>query len=158
MRQDNYILALAHFGEMLLEYTNLSKEYERTLHNYGLQEACGMDIMFNHMEIHVLSAIAETPGIAAQDLAVRFYRTKSAISQMVKFYLKHGLIVKRENPQNARIHNLFITDIGRIAVENHAKHEEEVFKKLLPHYTDFSPEEIEKACKAIEIFIETLKT
>ena len=151
------VAELSNFSETLLEYVHLSREYERTLHNYGLKEAFGMDVMFTHMEIHVLAAIANNPGIAAHDLAVRFYRTNSAISQMVKFFVKHSLIIKRENPQNARINNLYVTDIGRIAVENHAQHEETLFTNLLPIYEDFSPEEIKKSRLAVQLFIETLK-
>ncbi|MCD8223282.1 MAG: MarR family winged helix-turn-helix transcriptional regulator [Clostridiales bacterium] len=151
------ITVLANLSEILLEYTHLSKEYERTLHNYGLQEAFGLEIMFNHMEIHVLSAIAETPGIAAQDLAARFYRTKSAISHMIKFFVKYKLIIKQENPLNARINNLYITDIGRVAVENHAQHEAKIFQKLLPDYEEFSVEDLETTYKAIQIFMQAFK-
>lgn len=148
---------LSRISELLMEYVHISKDYDRILHNYGLKEAFGMDIMFNHMEIHMLSAIQENPGISAQELSVMFYRTKGAVSQILKFLAKEGLIIKRENPQNARVNNLYTTEIGRVACENHARHENEIFRDMLPYFDEFSQEDFDKLEKAIKILMRYIK-
>lgn len=150
LSSNKQIKRISTLGEQLLSYTHCSKDYERTLCNYGLKDAFGLDVKMNHMEIHILTAIHETPGIAAQDLASKFFRTKSAISQITKFLIKEGLIIKIKNPQNARINNLYVTEIGRVACNNHADHENAIFEKLLPVFKDYSEQDFEKIYKAIE--------
>lgn len=149
---------LSHISELLMEYVHSSKDYDRVLHNYGLKEPFGMDIMFNHMEIHMLSAIQEHPGISAQELSVMFYRTKGAVSQILKFLTKEGLIIKRENPRNARVNNLYTTEIGRVACENHARHEMEIFQDMLPLFEDFSQQDFDKLETAIKILMRYIRS
>lgn len=158
MQSDERLEALSRISELLMEYVHISKDYDRTLHNYGMKEAFGMDIMFNHMEIHMLSAIQENPGITAQELSVKFYRTKGAVSQVLKFLAKEGLIVKHENPRNARINNLYITEIGRVACENHTKHENAVFQDMLPSFEDFSQADFDKLETAIKILMRYIRS
>lgn len=154
---DERLAQLSHVSELLMDYVHLSKDYDRALYNYGLTGAFGLDINFNHMEIHMLSAIQENPGISAQELATMFYRTKGAVSQIVKFLAREGLIIKRENPQNARINNLYTTEIGRVACKNHAEHEKAIFQSLLPAFDDFSQEDFEKLERAVTVFLNYFK-
>lgn len=157
MSHEERLASLSHISELMMDYVHVSKDYDRVLHNYGLKEAFGMDTKFNHMEIHMLSAIQKNPGISAQELSAMFYRTKGAVSQIIKFLAKEGLIIKRENPQNARINNLYTTEIGRVACENHAKHEDAIFRDMLPHFDEFSQEDFAKLETAIKILMRYIK-
>lgn len=148
---------LSHISDLLLTYVHLSKDYERTLKNYGLKEAFGINVELNHMEMHMLAMIHNHPGISAQELAVIFNRTKGAVSQSVKRLTHEGLIIKHENPQNARINNLYTTEIGAVACRNHAAHEAELFENMLPQFESFSLQDLDRVAQIITIFSETLK-
>lgn len=152
LTNEEKISILIDIGESLLKYVHLSKDFERTTKNYGLKESFGLNIQLNHMEIHMLAEIWKHPGISAQELAEIFNRTKGAVSQILKRLNNEGLIIKRENPQNARFNNLYATELGIAACKNHAQHEESLFESLLPRFDEFSRQDLDRVMQAIHIF------
>ena len=151
------LAVLSQVGDLLLSYAHLSKDYERFPHNYGLKEAFGIEINLNHMEMHMLAVIQKQPGISAQELSVIFNRTKGAVSQVIKVLAREGLIIKRENPNNARINNLYATEIGLVACRNHELHEEEFYSRLMTRFEHFSVQDLERVLEALSIISEYLK-
>ena len=152
--EHNRITTLALFAEHLLFYSHASKEYEREILNYGLKEAYGKDIIFSHIEIHILSAIWENPGISAQELAAKYFRSKGAISQVVKRLEKEGLLTKEKNAANERVNHLFVTPMGQVACKNHALQEEKIFQR--PEFSSLSLEEVQKADEILMIYFKSL--
>lgn len=146
------IAALEQLSELLLKYVHLSRDFERVPNDYGLGEGT----VLSHMEIHMLSEVWKNPGITAQELGERFNRTKGAVSQIVKKLGGEGLLVKRENPENARYNNLYVTERGCAACENHEKHERELFEKMLPQFADFTHEDFACVRKTLQTFADSL--
>lgn len=152
--EKNRITALSTFAEHLLFYSHASKDYEREILNYGLKEAYGKDIIFSHIEIHILSAVRENPGISAQELAAKYFRSKGAISQIIKRLEKEGLLTKEKNMSNERVNNLFVTPMGQVACKNHALQEEHIFQR--PEFLSLSLEDVQKADEILMIYFKSL--
>lgn len=156
MTGEERVAALAQLSELLLKYVHVSRDFERVPSNYGLREAFGLGTVLSHMEIHMLAEIWKNPGITAQELAERFNRTKGAVSQIVKTLCREGLAVKRENPQNARFNNLYVTEQGRVACENHERHERELFERMLPQFESFTQADFAAMQQMLRIFADAI--
>ncbi|HJG31605.1 MAG TPA: MarR family transcriptional regulator [Collinsella ihuae] len=64
------------------------------------------------MEVHTLTYIEEHPGTTITELAAYWHKTKSALSQLVTWLSKQGLVEKRRRENNARVVGLFPTERG----------------------------------------------
>lgn len=71
------------------------------------------------LEIRIIMIIKESPGITATDICKRWCRTRGAISQMLKKIEQKGFIYREKDPQNDRIHCLYVTDWGVDAVNEY---------------------------------------
>lgn len=142
--ENEKLSALTNLMELLLTHTQASTDYERFTHNYGLYEAFHIDIQLHPREIHVLKAVYDNEGISSNELTRIFRRTKGAISQIIKVLEKNQLIIKKSNPDNYKIINLYTTEIGRVACVNHDSTEAELYRALLSNLPDYTVEEFQR--------------
>lgn len=136
---------------LLLHYL-VSQDYESRARDYGLNGLLHQEVPLHSIEIHLLTAINANPGISAQELAQKFFRSKGAISQRIKVLTKYGLITRETSPENHRVSLLYTTEIGKIACRNHDAYDRSrhlVYSDLLK---DFSVEEID-ACRRIVLLL-----
>lgn len=148
--------AIGKLQDNLLLHSLVSHEYEIQPRDYGLKEVLGLDIRLYPIEIHLLAAINENPGISSQELAARFFRTKGAISQRIKVLSGYGLITKSTNKENHRISNLYVTEAGKLACSYHLRYDTEHYSKYLELLSSFSSEEIETCSRIILILTRAL--
>ena len=71
------------------------------------------------LEIHVLTDINDKPGITVTEIAQKWKRTTSAISQIVKYLYDMDLLYRVRNESDGKVNNLFITDLGKELVLMH---------------------------------------
>lgn len=154
MKSDDRATILAGLAEHLLFYSHASHDYEKKNLNYGLKEAFGCDIIFSHIDIHILTAVWRNPGITAQELTVKFSRSKGAISQILKRLEKEGMLIKKKSATNERSNNLFVTPMGQVACKNHELEEQQIFQR--PEFSNLSLEDVKKADEVLTIYLHSL--
>lgn len=140
--------AIGKLQDNLMLHALVSHEYDSQPRDYGLNEALGLDIQLYPIEIHLLAAINENPGISSQELAIKFFRTKGAISQRIKVLSKYGLVTKSTSKENHRVNNLFVTETGKLACSYHSRYDTAHHIKYMESLRAFSSDEIE-ACASI---------
>lgn len=118
---------------------------ERIIHKYAQiekmpQKYCG-DLMLSQSEIHIIVTIGDQPGIGITQLAKMRGITKGAVSQMVYKLVAKGLVIKKISPDSDAAVNLFLTEKGEQAREEHRKMHEsksEMFMKLMSSISEES--------------------
>ena len=100
------------FVSTYYEHTNISRDY-------GTGESHSMT------EVHMLTRIADHPGITVTEMSQRGNRTKSAISQVVKRLEEKGLVEKRKAADNGSRTLLYATEKGRQLSECHKAYDVE---------------------------------
>lgn len=139
-------LDLSEYGRTDLIFDFVSTYYERTniSRDYGTGESYSMT------EVHMLTRIADHPGITVTELSQRGNRTKSAISQVVKRLEEKGLVEKRKAADNGSRTLLYATPGGQQLSDCHKAYDVEhgaAFDAMLA---------AEKGEQAVEQFYEVL--
>lgn len=137
---------LSEYGRTDLIFDFVSTYYERTniSRDYGTGETYSMT------EVHMLTRIADHPGITVTELSQRGNRTKSAISQVVKRLEEKGLVEKRKAADNGSRTLLYATPSGQQLSDFHKAYDVE-------HGTAFDAMlAAEKGEEAVEQFYEVL--
>jgi DNA-binding MarR family transcriptional regulator len=104
------------------------EEVDKRVRNYGT------DVPVFNAEIHMVSVIAENPGIHVSGLASHFDITKGAVSETVAKLVKKGLIRKEADANNLSRLLLFTTEKGETAHISHMRYHamvEEMTKRIL---------------------------
>lgn len=131
----------------LYEFILVFYDYLYTKHNYG------DGIPRTMIEIHILTEINDNPGTTITNLARKWHRTTSAVSQIIKNYVNLGLVTRSRNKKDGKINNLFITKKGKELVNNHKKYDIEHINDLINTFLEQSSvEEIKSFFKLVSIF------
>lgn len=85
---------------------------------------------YSPAEVHMITRIAENPGITVTELARRGNRTKGAISQVVKRLEEKGLVEKRKNTENCSRTLLFATEEGRRLGQCHKERDQQRIEQM----------------------------
>jgi DNA-binding MarR family transcriptional regulator len=88
------------------------------------QTPCGQPVAI--AEAHTLLELSGEPGLSQNGLAARLRLEKSSVSRVVTTLEKRGWVVRKRNPQDTRIVQVYLTDAGReaaaqLAVSRQAK-------------------------------------
>lgn len=75
-------------------------------------------------EVHTLKVIAQFEGITQKELTEKMFRTKGATSIMINKLEKKGLVVRREDKDDARLLRLYLTEEGRTVNNSHIQYDE----------------------------------
>lgn len=122
---------------------------ENTAKDYGTGE------MMYTAEMHILSYIADNPGILSVQLARDWNRTKGAISQIIKKLETKELIYKVKESGNKNQLRLFVTEKGMELDKAHKKFDEECFRLLTDKMKEsFTEEEMESGFYFMKRMIE----
>lgn len=102
----------ARYRELNDQHNNLYQfvlgynDFIYSLHDYG------HDTPLTMIEVHTLTYIEEHPSTTVTELAAYWHKTKSALSQLVTWLAKQGLVEKRRREDNARVVGLYPTERG----------------------------------------------
>lgn len=110
--KDNFKIIDAYMEEVY-QFVLLYYDYMYLKKDYG-------DFMKKTMlEDHLLSDICDYPGITTTELANKWHRTTSSISQTISKFVDAGYVLRKTNENNRKIYNLYITEIGEKYVLKH---------------------------------------
>lgn len=85
---------------------------------------------YSPAEVHMITRIAENPGITVTELARRGNRTKGAISQVVKRLEEKGLVEKRKAAENCSRTLLYATEEGRRLGQCHKERDQRRIERM----------------------------
>lgn len=101
-----------HLGYWLRVVSNhVSAAFARRLHGQGVTVA----------EWGVLRELHHVPALAPSHLAERMGMTRGAISKLADRLVAKALVIRQDNPQDARAHSLMLTAAGRRLVPRLAR-------------------------------------
>lgn len=93
-------------ADKLYQFVVLYNTYINQVRDYGTGEFISM------VEIHILTIIADHPGITASQLSIKWGTTKGAISQNLKKLEMKELIFRQKESDNAKTVHLYPTERG----------------------------------------------
>lgn len=82
----------------------------------------GTNVPIYHTEIHIVSAIAENPGIHVRGLAEYFRYSSASVSEVIRKLEKKNLVRKETYSKNRSRLSLYVTKKGELAHEEHQKY------------------------------------
>lgn len=128
----------------LLKIIARYEKFMKTARNYGT------DVPIHYSEIHMISAIAENPGIHISGLAKHFGHTRGAVSEVVAKLEKKDLLVKEVDPENLSRLKLYLTKKGEGAHREHRRYHGMVNDLILKILKGMPPGHVE----AIRTFLQ----
>lgn len=114
--------------DLLVDFVLTYYDSMNTVHDYGTGDEYSMT------EVHMVTRIADHPGITVTELARRGERTKSAISQVVKKLEEKGLVVKAKQAGNGSKTLLYVSPEGQVLSDLHKAFDQEhgsLFDRML---------------------------
>ena len=113
----------------------------------------GSGLKFNTIEIHILTGIANHPGITVTRLAEVWGRTKGAISQIVKKLEAKGFVYKEPDPKDRKAAHLFVSEEGMVHVRAHMSYDEESSRHTIETLGErFSKKDIESFFEILSVY------
>ena len=112
---DPYIQRLGkhHICFALLSLTNQFYRLERQCRNFGT------DVEIHLAEIQMIMTIHNAQGIHVNGLAEKLRITKGSVSEMLRKLERKGLVRKEKDPLKMTRLNIYLTDKGLLAHQNH---------------------------------------
>jgi len=97
-----------------LEKTSCLFRFYQATHTYQgvLRDYMGNGVLMGQAEAHLLTEIADNPGITTTQLASRWKKTAAAISQTVTKLENKGMVERQRTEENALYVYLYPTDLG----------------------------------------------
>lgn len=131
---------LSQLYEKYDEFNQIVYNFVLTYYNYIYREKdYGTGDKLKMIEVHIVSDIADTPGITAQDLAKKWDRTPAFISKTLRILEDLGYVEQKINPKNRRFNILSLSEKGKHLDLLHKKFDIESIrttnKALLEHFT-----------------------
>lgn len=105
--------------DLLVDFVLTYYDSMNMAHDYGTGDEYSMT------EVHMVTRIADHPGITVTELARRGERTKSAISQVVKRLEQKGLVVKAKQAGNGSKTLLYVSPEGQVLSDLHKAFDQE---------------------------------
>ncbi|MCC8139365.1 MAG: MarR family transcriptional regulator [Lachnospiraceae bacterium] len=126
-------------------------EYINTPRDYGTGEMIGM------VEVHILTMIADNPGITVTEASKLWGRTLGAVSQTVSKLVKRELITREKEKGNAKTIHLYATERGQQLATAHKIFDNlDITETLHDLLQKCSLEEIDTFYKVLHVYNELL--
>lgn len=136
-------LSLYEIAEIFQLYTILT-ESRKTSNEYGDGEK------YTAIEAHMMNYIDDHPGCTVTEIARKWNRSQSSVSQIVRKLKKRELLYFVENEDNATIRNMYLTEKGKRATFYHKRFDRYVWHRMLNHLLEkFPPEDLNIAFHVI---------
>lgn len=139
-------------ADLLYDFVILYHNYIYSQHTYEAEN-------FNMMEIHTLTYIDDSPGITATQLAKRWHKSKSAISQTIKKLMEAGYVEKRHLECDKKSACLYVTEKGKRLSTVHKAYDIADITQTAAYLAEqCSEEDLDAFYRIIEQYIKLLKT
>jgi DNA-binding MarR family transcriptional regulator len=105
-------------------------------HHFGTKE------LLYTSEIHIVDLIGRNPKINVSEVAERLGVQKSAIPKVIRKLVDKDLVVRSVPPQNRKMVQLELTELGWVAYRAHITYHETINRDLIDHFNHCSQEEM----------------
>ena len=134
-------------AETLYEFVDLFTLYKVTERDYGNNTTLSM------VEVHIIVAIDQNPGITLTELARIARRSKSFISQVIKKAEMANYITRTQQEDDNKKKRLLLTPAGKKLAAEHRAFDERALTKTYNYLLrDCTPEEIESFYKVMRTY------
>lgn len=117
----------------------------------------GTGDMLNEVETHIITAIADNPGITITSLTNIWGTGLSALSQMITKLEKRGFVERKKLEGNAKNNCLFVTEHGQKISNAHKLHDIELITKSMKKITDkYSTQELDTFYQMLNEFADLI--
>ncbi|MEZ3486473.1 MAG: MarR family transcriptional regulator [Lachnospiraceae bacterium] len=134
-------------ADVLYHFVTTYSNYIHQARDYGTGQ------IINMAEVHILTMIADEPGITTNVLARKWKCTKAAVSQNVKKLEQKKLVYRIQDETNKKIFHLYVTDEGGRLALAHKRFDildiVETKEELLQSCTE---EELDTFYKVLEVY------
>lgn len=115
----------------------------------------GTGELYHTREIHMLSYIADHPGISPSEAARHWNQTRGAISQMLRKLTDRGLIRTVPDENDRRSSALYVTPKGELLDHKHKEYDTMIIEKYLDLLRSlYSDEEIQLAYRVLNSWVD----
>ena len=129
--------------EEYYRYTDASFQFIQTYLSSEPEKDYGTGDKVTQTEAHMLTMIADNPGIVAAKIAYQWCRTNGAISQIIKKLRKKELIQVKQDKGNMKNLPLYVTKKGGKLSDAHKSYDAEKFEEtIVVLEEDYTLEEI----------------
>lgn len=111
--------------ESLYTYYRINSSYQTTPRTYGTEE------LLYQTDVHIMQTIEHNPGMNLNELAEKTFRTKSAMSVLIKSLVEKGLVKRVRDKDDNRRYVISLTEKGKQIHEFHEKLDDYNYKKIL---------------------------
>ncbi len=123
---------------LFFQFAALYNEYISQPRDYGTGDS------FTALEIHILSKIAHSPAITANELTEIFRKSKGFISKILSKLEDLGLIYKVKPSEKSRVLHLYVTEKGKQYSLAHTAYDNIGYLKMQEHILkEFSDEQLD---------------
>lgn len=134
-------------ADVLYHFVTTYSNYIHQARDYGTGQ------IINMAEVHILTMIADEPGITTNVLAQKWKCTKAAVSQNVKKLEQKKLVYRIQDEENKKVFHLYVTEEGENLALAHKRFDIldiiETKEELLKYCTE---EEIDTFYKVLEVY------
>jgi DNA-binding MarR family transcriptional regulator len=115
--------------ERILDLLYYAHQYLKGLESFPRDYGTGEDLFSS--DIHIVTAIADNPGINLTQLADKMNISKAAVSKFTSKMIQRGYVNKDRSGNNQKEVLFHVTEKGKIAVIGHEDFESKTFGPLL---------------------------
>ncbi|MGI6094206.1 MAG: MarR family winged helix-turn-helix transcriptional regulator [Lachnospiraceae bacterium] len=138
-------------ADILYRFTIMCGDYLKSVRDYGTGDKINM------VEIHILTYIADHPGITVTQIASDWHKTKATVSEIVKKLEKRGFIEKRKEGNNAKTLHCHVTELGNMLSLAHKNYDmKTVIYNTETLRREFTEQEMEIFYKIMDRFTELI--
>ena len=123
-----------HICFALLSLVNQFYKLERQCRNFGT------DVEIHLAEIQMIMTIHNAQGIHVNGLAEKLGITKGSVSEMLRKLERKGLVRKEKDPLKMTRLNIYLTDKGLLAHQNHICLHQKLDNLVLEVVAEYGPE------------------
>lgn len=138
--------------DTLSDFVLTYNDYIQTSRDYGTGDFLSM------MEAHVLSDVVNNPGTTTSELAKKWDRTTSAISQTVRKLSQKDYVYREIHKDNAKIFLLYPTESAINFAKAHAEYDRKgTINNRMKLLNYFSEDEIESFYDIMKVYSQIIK-
>lgn len=120
-------------------------------HKIFMCNFCMMKDMNLHPgQMRLLLILCKKEGLVQRELAQMLEIKPSTLNVMVGRLVKNGILVKKQDPKDQRKSRIYISDKGRMQVENVKQRADKIGKKVEQRFTEEEKKELIRLLKKLD--------
>lgn len=131
--------------ESLNTHYRIISSYHNTPRTYGT------DDLLYQTDVHTIQMIGDYPGMSLNELADKTYRTKSAMSVLIKALAKNKLVKRKRDEEDNRRYIITLTEKGQVVYDYHKNFDAKNYAALLEDMNSFDKITIDKLKDTLEV-------